>query len=148
MTNCNKGTTIFYCNGSFHRPFPKSASCSAQSGVELPRIASPPPHPSLHVSAFLGRNPHLYGVLTHSVPSRDHHHYTIIPPVQSRTPHLSRRASSSRSVSLSTVTCRHRCQHSLRKKRRHRTDNSHKAHPRSRSGNRIRPQHANTVDEG
>lgn len=53
----------FYCNGSslssFHRPFPKSASCSVQGGVELPRIASPPPHPSLHVSASLGRNPHL-----------------------------------------------------------------------------------------
>jgi hypothetical protein len=34
-----------------------------------------------------------------------------------------------------------------KKKRRHRAGNSHKAHPRNRSGNRIRRQHANTVDE-
>jgi hypothetical protein len=54
--------------------------------------------------------------LCHSMLSRDHHHYSIIAPIQSRTPHLSRRASSSRIVSLSTATCRHRCQHTLRKK--------------------------------
>ncbi len=33
-------------------------------------------------------------------------------------------------------------------KRHHRPDNSQKAHPRNHSGNCIRRQHADTIDEG
>jgi len=150
MTICNKGTTIL----SFVHRSPRSINRfqnpprvqSGVNGLELPHLLTSSMC-SLH---FLSRHPSGITptmVLTHSVPSRDHHCYSIIAPIQSRTPHLSRRASSSHSVSLPTATCPHRCQHSCGK-RRNRADNSHKAHPRSRSRNRIRPQHANPVDEG
>jgi hypothetical protein len=119
MTICNKGTTI--SSGSslllvrinrFQNPprvrSERSRIASNCLTFPAPLEASPP---CVH---FLSRRPSGV-ILTHSVPSRDHY-YCIIPPIQSRTPHLSRRASSSHSVSLSTATCRHRCQHSLRKK--------------------------------
>jgi hypothetical protein len=122
MTICNKGTS-----GSSLLLVPYTVSkirlvfSSERSRIPSNCLTSPAPHLLLSLH-FLSSHPsgvltsNLSVILTHSVPSRDHHHYSIIPPIQSRTPHLSRRASSSHSVSLSTATCRHRCQHPLRKK--------------------------------
>src|SRR6266404_714979 len=75
----------------FHKSFLKSASCSEP---HLQHVSSPLPFKaSLEHSPY---DPHP------SVPT----HYTIIAPIRSRTPHLSRRASSPHTVSLYTATCR------------------------------------------
>lgn len=69
-TNCNKATTIsdgslVHSLSSFHKPFPKSASCQERSPIELPHLPhpSPPPcAPSTYFQGTHGRNPPLCAI--------------------------------------------------------------------------------------